>query len=193
MPPAPPFGAPAPPIYGGPVPPGGWQQPLAQSSFGEGNFALAGWGSRLGATLLDFLIIFAVSFVVGLIVGFGFGLGTVASDSEAVATAGYIVNILLGFAIYAVYTGVLMKRPGPRNGQTIGKQALGIRVVRTDGQPVTLGTIAIRHWLMKYVVFLYIALVTLYLATLLNYLWPLWDKEKRTFHDMVAGTRVVTT
>jgi uncharacterized RDD family membrane protein YckC len=28
------------------------------------------------------------------------------------------------------------------------------------------------------------------IALLLGYLWTLWDPEKRTWHDMVADTRV---
>lgn len=75
---------------------------------------------------------------------------------------------------------------------------------------MTLGTVAVRHWLMKYIVFGYVPLfvwyaftlsdaagvgalvmVVLYLGTLVNYLWPLWDKENRALHDMVASTRVV--
>lgn len=36
-----------------------------------------------------------------------------------------------------------------------------------------------------------LVMVLLYLGTLLNYLWPLWDKENRALHDMAASTRVV--
>ncbi len=67
-----------------------------------------------------------------------------------------------------------------------------------------------RHWLLKYIVFGYVPLIVLYaftlsnaagvgalvmtvlyLVTLANYLWPLWDKENRALHDMAASTRVV--
>lgn len=180
------------PPYGGPVPPGGWTQP--PQGFPKAG-QLAGWGPRLGATLLDLLIVFVTGFVLGLFLGVILGLGLLASDGDnaGLEIAFNVLAIFVGFGVYASYTGFLMTRKGPRNGQTLGKQALGIRVIRTDGQPVSLGTVALRHWLMKYFVFLYLALFTLYLATLLNYLWPLWDGEKRTFHDMVANTRVVLT
>jgi len=172
------------------VPPGGWQQaPQMAQRTGQ----LAGWGHRLGATLLDFLIVTAAGFVLGLIFGLALGAGFAASggSNTGLSIAANVLGILIGFGIYAVYTGALMTRSGPRNGQTLGKQALGIRVIRTDAQPVSLGTVALRHWLMKYFVFGALAIVTLYLATLLNYLWPLWDEEKRALHDMVANTRVV--
>ena len=49
----------APVPYGGPVPPGGWQQPPApaRSDAWEGR-PLASWWSRVGAALLDWLILF---------------------------------------------------------------------------------------------------------------------------------------
>jgi len=198
-------GAPSAPGYSGPVPAGGWQTAAAPSSG-----ALADWGPRLGATLLDALLWFIVSFLIGIVVTIASGFGTVATGSQGVATAGAVANFLIGFALYAAYTGLLMVRPGARNGQTLGKQLLGIRVARKDGRPVKLGTVAVRHWLMKYIVFGYVPLIVLYaftlsnaagvgalvmallyLVTLLNYLWPLWDKENRAFHDMAASTRVV--
>jgi uncharacterized RDD family membrane protein YckC len=95
------------------------------------------------------------------------------------------------FAIYALYTGRLMTRPGRRNGQTLGKQVLGIRVVRVDAAPVTLATVALRHWLMKYAVFGILAAATLYIATAVNYLRPAFDAQGRALHDQVARTRVV--
>ncbi len=151
-----------------------------------------------------------ITFVLGVLVTIAFGFGTVVTGSEGVAAAGAVVNFLIGFALYAAYTGFLMARSGRTNGQTLAKQLLGVRVVRTDGGPVTLGTVAVRHWLMKYIVFGYIPLfawygltvsdavgvgalvmVLLYLVTLVNYLWPLWDQENGAFHDIAASTRVV--
>ena len=173
-----------------PAPAQGWQPPaLADPASAN----LAGWGERAGATLLDLLLYIAVSFAFGFMIGvvLGVSLGAADADDSSINIAANGVGAVVGFAVYATYTGLLMTRSGERNGQTLGKQALGIRVVRADGQPLTLGTVAVRHWVMKYVVFLYVAILTLYIATLLNYLWPLWDRENRALHDMVASTRVV--
>ena len=172
--------------------------------------ALADWGSRLAATLIDGVMWFIITFAIGIVVSIAFGFGTLLTGSEGVAAAGAVVNFLIGFGLYAAYTGFLMRRSGATNGQTLSKQLLGIRAVRSDGRPVTLGTVAVRHWLMKYIVFGYLPLFVwygstlsnavgvgalvmamLYLVTLANYLWPLWDRENRAFHDMAASTRVV--
>ena len=67
------------------------------------------------------------------------------------------------------------------NGQTIGKKAVGIRVVARGGQPVPLGMAFVRC-LMK---------VVSGMVLCLGYLWMLWDPNKQTWHDKVADTYVV--
>jgi uncharacterized RDD family membrane protein YckC len=82
------------------------------------------------------------------------------------------------------------------DGQTLGKWLLGIRVVRTDGQAMS-ATRAI--WRQ---VVLLVALpdavtqlgpyasAAVSVAVFVDCLWPLWDRENRAIHDMLAGTRV---
>jgi uncharacterized RDD family membrane protein YckC len=40
---------------------------------------------------------------------------------------------------------------------------------------------------------LFVMLVVTGLYLLLDYLWPLWDRENRALHDMIARTHVVRT
>jgi hypothetical protein len=80
-----------------------------------------------------------------------------------------------------------MTRKGERNGQTFGKQAAGIRVVRDDGEPVTLGTVASREWLLKFVG----GTVTFGVGYVVDSLWPLGEREDRALHDLVVHTHVV--
>ena len=69
------------------------------------------------------------------------------------------------------------------SGQTWGRRIAGVKVVRADnGQPPGWGR-AIGRSLFAY----FISGQICYLG----YLWMLWDGEKRTWHDMVAGTRVI--
>ena len=169
------------------TPPGGWTEPLPAEEAGDA----ADWISRALATACDFAIWLAAYLVLAVFLGLAFGIGALASGDESVLGAGGIVLTLASFGLYAGYTGFLMTRPGPRNGQTVGKRLLGVRVVRVDGAPVSLGTVAVRHWLMKLVVFGILAAATLYIATLVNYLRPLWHPQRQAFHDAVARTRVV--
>ncbi len=72
-----------------------------------------------------------------------------------------------------------------RWGQTLGKMALGIRVVRAeDAGPVGYARAAGRVaavWLLGIFV----------LPLLLAYLWPLWDRRNQTLYDKLASTIVV--
>jgi uncharacterized RDD family membrane protein YckC len=65
-------------------------------------------------------------------------------------------------------------------GQTLGAMAAGVRVTRPNGDSVGLGRAAARAGM---------AIVS-GLVLGLGYLWAAWDREKRTWHDMVADTRV---
>jgi uncharacterized RDD family membrane protein YckC len=94
------------------------------------------------------------------------------------------------FAIVALaYAPVMM---GRTNGKTVGRMVTGIRVVRTDGQRITVGFAALREVAVKA---LLIGMVgnsfTFGLATLIDVLWPLWDDENRALHDFVVNTRTV--
>lgn len=75
-------------------------------------------------------------------------------------------------------------------GATPGKRLVGIRVVRADGGDLTLGGAFLREPVIKGIVINAIG-GAFVLASLLSYLWPLWDRECRAGHDFIARTRVV--
>jgi uncharacterized RDD family membrane protein YckC len=179
--------APAPghtPIPGGEAPPGGWQQPIATASGWEGK-PLASWGARVAATLLDWLIlVIPVAVLIVLVV-----VVALSSDVGAVVT-----GILSAFAyLLAVlfYAPLLMGRQGEHNGQTWGKQIIGIRVVRDSGPPVDFGFAFLREFVVKGLLFGFVGGWFLSIPTILDYLWPLWDDQNRCLHDMVIKTHVV--
>ena len=55
------------------------------------------------------------------------------------------VTLLAWLVALGAYTGLTMTRGGERNGQTLGKQAVNVRVIRDDGQPITWKTVALRE------------------------------------------------
>jgi uncharacterized RDD family membrane protein YckC len=194
-PPPPPQGPPgyapspeSPPGYGGPVPPGGWQQPVARPAGGWVGQPLASWGSRLGAYIIDGLILLIPIAVLGVVI---FG-GTVDEDSSAGAWIGAsILYALLIAAVVLLYAPLLMMRQGERNGQTLGKQALGIRVVRDNGQPMGFGRAALREVVLKQLAVNIASSIIPLIPWFLNYFWPLWDDQNRALHDMAASTHVI--
>ncbi len=161
----------------------------------------AGFGARLGAFLVDGLVmtLLALAALVPLIaVGIttfeaepGVCTDSVTGDRYAceVPTAGTVVSWLLLALVFLVVTlgivYVIKARPLSRTGQTIGKRALNIRVVREDtGQLLTsgqaLGREAFAYFISGQIFYL-------------GYLWMLWDDQKQTWQDKVVSSVVVRT
>ena len=123
--------------------------------------AYAGFGRRMIAVILDAIILSIPAVCLGF-----------ASSSGKAGGSGS--NIL----VTILYEGLLIAL---WNGQTIGKLAMGIRVVTASGAPVPVGKAFARPG-MKLVSCV---------ALGLGYLWMLWDPNKQTWHDKVAKTYVV--
>ena len=106
----------------------------------------------------------------------------IASADEAAvsqAFANFQSNTLLvNLVVSAVYNVLLMVW---FNGRTLGKMMLRLRVVKKRGGRITLLDALLRN------VFGYM----ISQIFLLGYLWALFDKEKQTWHDKIAGTVVV--
>jgi uncharacterized RDD family membrane protein YckC len=182
-PPPPPAGPQAP--SSPQAPPGGWQQPIVQQQPGWAGRPLAGWGTRLAATLIDWLILLVpVGVLIAIIVAVAAG-----SDTGAVVTT--IVGFLAYLVVAFIYAPLLMSRDGARNGQTWGKQILGIRVVRDGGEPVSFWYAALREIVVKGVAVTIASSIIPFIPWFLNYFWPLWDDQNRALHDMVVSTHVL--
>ena len=137
------------------------QQPAATAYGGAGpSGPRASFGRRLVAYLLDSILIGIVGGVLVAIFDTGVGYG---------------LDLLVGIAYFGYLEG------GPR-GQTLGKMALGIRVVDfSSGGPIGYGRGVVR----------YLGRIISGIVFLLGYLWMLWDKEKQTWHDKLATSVVV--
>jgi uncharacterized RDD family membrane protein YckC len=140
------------------------------------------WWPRAGAWLLDTVIVWLIALVVILPTA----AITAGSDSDDLSG---IVWLLLWLIGSVGYIGGTMTRKGKHNGQTLGKQTVGIRVTRDDGKPVGWGTVAVREVLMKFVVWN----ATFGIGWLADILWPLGEREKRALHDLIVSTHVEDT
>lgn len=145
-------------------------------------FELAGWGARLGAALLDMLIVWAV---------LAAAVGAVSFASLAGDTAALVVGVVIAIPTILLAICLVPWTMARNQGSSYGKLAVGIRVVRADGTDVDFGFAFLREFVIKQLAIGALGAVTVYLATVLNYLWPLWDDENRALHDMMAKSRVV--
>lgn len=139
---------------------------------GSGMQPLAHWGERLGAWLLDLLIIVAPMYLLGFI-------DLARSDDPATADPGPF--FVVGCVYFLVMGFYQLYREG-RTGQTTGKKILRISLRRErDGNPLGFGMAFVRK----------LAHALDSLSCYLGWLWPLWDPKKQCFADKVCNTIVV--
>lgn len=124
-----------------------------------------GWWQRVGATIIDGLVMIVPFLVLEL----------------GLRAAGELVFIVVDAAYLTLMIG--------QSGQTLGNRAVGTRVVNaeTGQQPSTARALGRWGAQLLFSVFSFLFLIPL----LLDYLWPLWDKQNQTLHDKLAGTLVI--
>jgi uncharacterized RDD family membrane protein YckC len=153
-----------------------------------GQLELAGWWRRVGAAVIDSVIIGMIA----LLLLVPLGVGAFGADSEGGYVALVVGFLLVGLVIVLValaYAPLMMVKT---DGRTVGRMATGIRVVRTNGQRMDFSTAALREVVFKALLIGTIAnSFTFGLASLLDVLWPLWDEENRALHDFPVNTRTV--
>ena len=177
---------------GGPVPPGALGPPTAAQP--TGTYVLADWWRRLVAFLVDGVLVGIVAVIIIVIItGAAGGVGFIGGEDTGIGglIVGFVVSALIVAVVALCYAPAYMARTG---GQTLGRQLVGIRVVRTNGQPTTFWWSMLREFVVKNLLIGVIGNgITLGfpVASLLDGLWPLWDDENRALHDMVVQSRVV--
>ena len=125
---------------------------------------IASAGQRIGAFLVDLAISILVG-IVGMVIG------------SAMGGDGNVVNFVLSIGYWLVVLGMVATR-----GQSPGKIAIGIKIVKTDGSSVGIGTTLLREIIGKLVSSVII---------LLGYIWILFDGQRQGWHDKIASTYVV--
>ncbi|MBI2169624.1 MAG: RDD family protein [Actinobacteria bacterium] len=148
---------------------------------------LASIGQRIGARVLDTIIIFAATMVfvfIGAALFLG-GLGSGDSDAFGAGVWFFILTGIVGLAGGILYEALFVSA----KGATPGKMMVGIRVaaIETAGNP-TFGKAFLR-WLIPWVANLlpYAG----FLVSILVYLSATWGQNRRGWHDMVASTVVL--
>jgi uncharacterized RDD family membrane protein YckC len=107
---------------------------------------LAGIGSRFLAGLVDVLILAAIFIVLFLILLVG-GLNLFSSSSGMKEEAAAWLIAVVAALVFIVYWGYYVFFEACFNGQSPGKRALRIRVVKQGGGPITFVDVAIRNLL----------------------------------------------
>jgi uncharacterized RDD family membrane protein YckC len=138
---------------------------------------LADRGTRLGASILDTAIFFGMVYV-PLVV---FLISEAAvGPSDGIGGAIGLVLALVGFIAWLWLTLRFMRR----NSQSIGKKIVGIKVVRSDGAPVSLSRLI---WLRNVVNWI-VSIIPLY--GLIDVLF-IFGESRQCLHDKIADTIVI--
>ena len=203
------------PAYAGAAPAGAAYAPdvysgaTTHATTPDGQF-LAGWWARVGAYLLDGIIVTVVG---GLLASPWLGdvydayraffdqvirdaeAGRQTSDATMTAFQESIVGPMMTIALIYLVVGFVYQVGFLMAVQaTPGKLALGLRVRLRERPELPVGAILLR-WASQsgYTILGVVPFVgsLLGLYWLLDHLWPLWDGKKQAIHDKIARTNVV--
>lgn len=148
-------------------------------------YSLAGIGTRFAACLVDTLLhVLALLLVFVVMLLFGLGVDTLVGDlfGGDLNLPGWMLPAFL-ILLFLVFWGYFMFWETLWNGQTPGKRACGIRVMRDGGFPIDFRAAFLRN-IVRYVDFLPafygVGAVTMFMS-----------KDSKRLGDYAAGTIVV--
>ncbi|MEH7461073.1 RDD family protein [Bacillus thuringiensis] len=129
------------------------------------NQELAGFWRRFGAIFLDVLV-FVPPIVIFTLIGMS------DEASETIVGISQTLYLLIVPIVWA--------------GFTVGKKAVNIRIVRVDGQKITIWTTVKRYLLSGIIYGLMFGMGFIVSAFMIAL-----RKDKRSIHDLIAGTQVI--
>lgn len=141
--------------------------------------------TRLGAAILD-------SIIIGVMVYMPFGVGVamgaaVSVNMQSASTDLGTVPLALGLGLGCIglmaWIAVTISNIR-RNGQTLAKRMLDIKIVRADGSPASVG----RAFWLRYVVNTLLGLIPLY--GIIDVLF-IFSESRQCLHDRLADTIVI--
>ena len=136
----------------------------------------AGFWLRLVAAMIDMIIVLVMQLVLGAALGFT-GTIILGVDSAAAINLFILVELFtyaLSFAYYIAFTGYC--------GQTPGKMALRLKVIRCNGENISYGRAAFREIPAKFIAGILLCI---------GYLMIAFDSQKQGLHDHMAKTYVI--
>lgn len=148
------------------------------------DYDIAGIGSRFIAALIDTLIILALQVVVNMLMfAILSSTGAVQGGLDEIGSLGAWVIALFGLVSFLFLWGYYIFFEMLWSGQTPGKKTVHLRVIRTDGTPITLTESVVRN-LVRLVDFLPAFYGIGTIAIFIN-------RQTRRLGDLAAGTLVV--
>lgn len=140
---------------------------------GEQNLPKAGFWIRVVAYLLDATLLGVVQLILSLMLGLV--VGAIGGGGDiALSVVLWLFGATLSIAYAVFFTGYC--------GQTPGKMALRLKVIRADGSPLTYGRAALREVPGKFLSSILLGI---------GYLMVAFDNRKQGLHDRIADSYVI--
>jgi uncharacterized RDD family membrane protein YckC len=155
-------------------------------------FEYAGFWRRVGATLIDGLVLspLVVPLMLPLMQRMTDQLDRALQQGTRIDSMSFMTGLagwsLAIAAVQYLYQALMIGAWGA----TVGKFAVGVRVRKADGSTATWREAFLRP-LLQLALASVSTLAPIGILGLVDYLWMLWDAQKQTLHDKVAGTIVV--
>lgn len=124
----------------------------------EAGIEFAGFWVRLGAFIIDIIVL-----------GFAWVILHIFVPPQA-------IWVLSGLLVTVYFVGFWWWR-----GQTLGKILLGIKVIRSDNSPLTLGYALLRYG----------GCIVCFLTLFVGFIWLVFDSHRQGLQDKIADTYVI--
>lgn len=138
--------------------------------------AYMGFLRRLAALLLDSLVMIPIVMVVS------FTVGLQSLDVSNTTAVGWTAQFLIT-AVWVAYLGLMQARPA---GATLGKMVVSVKVVRSNGDTLSVGRSLLRAAFLQVFNLITFGLGYLILAIIIPF-----TARKQSLHDMLFDTVVV--
>ena len=161
-----------------------YQSPQAIVADVAGDEELAGRGERLGAAIIDTIILMMVMGPLMYFGGYFSQAMEAAARGQQVSIVAQLMWVVIGFAVFAAVQFV----PLNATAQTWGKRLVGVRIANLDGsQPSVVQLLGKRYLPVQAISSIpFIGFV----FGLVNVLF-IFRSDRRCVHDLIAGTRVI--
>ncbi|GGK34442.1 RDD family protein [Salinarimonas ramus] len=142
--------------------------------------AFGGFWVRAVALVIDTIVTMILAVVFGALAGFTLGFllvldgASIAQSTDQIALLGNIIGFGVTWLYFAVMESSSMQG-------TLGKRALGLKVVNSEGGRIGFGRATGR----------YFAKAISALILFIGYFMAGWTRGKRALHDMIADTYVI--
>jgi uncharacterized RDD family membrane protein YckC len=132
----------------------------------------AGFWIRFVAYLIDSVVLSIAGSIIGAI--FGVGLAMSGGGERSLTAGAYLIGVVVAWLYFALMES-------SERGATLGKMAVGVRVVTEQGQRLSFANATGRYF-AKFISAIILCIGFIMIA---------FTDRKRGLHDMIAGTLVI--